>query len=64
MPAVLLCTQPFEAVVAREAKTGGFSDLARLTVRPDVKSLGADERRALATRVIADALRTLTGHAA
>lgn len=60
---MLLCTQPFEAVVTREAKTGGLAALARLTVPPDLERLGADERRALATRVVADALRALTGQA-
>lgn len=61
MPAVLLCTRPFEAVVAREAATGGLAGLTRLPVPPDLKGLGADERRTLAAQLVADALGALTG---
>ena len=48
-------------MVAREASTGGLGDLAWLVVPPNLKTMDAGERRALATRVVADALGSLTG---
>jgi hypothetical protein len=56
---VLLCTQPFAAVAAREAKAGGLPELARLTVPHDLLALDDEQRRRLAARLIEEALAAL-----
>jgi hypothetical protein len=57
---VLLCTEPFAPVAAREAASAGLADLERLTVPHDLRSLGDEARRALAGRVVEAALQALT----
>jgi len=57
---VLLCTRPFAPVAAKDAKSGGLPDLASLTIGPDLATIGADERRALAERLVDEALSALT----
>ena len=60
MPTVLFCTPPFAPVAARDAKSGGLPDLVRLPIAPDLLALNDSERRALAERLVADALSALT----
>ena len=60
MPAVLFCTPPFAAVAARDAKSGGLPDLVRLPIAQDLLALNDGERRALAERLVEDALSALT----
>jgi hypothetical protein len=57
---VLFCTPPFAPVAARDAKSGGIPDLVRLTIKPDLIDLSAQDRRALAERLVDDALAALT----
>jgi hypothetical protein len=60
VPAVLFCTPPFAPVAARDAKSGGMPDLVRLTIKQDLIGLKDQERRALAERLVEDALTALT----
>jgi hypothetical protein len=57
---VLLCTRSFAPVAARDAKSGGLPDLVRLTIAQDLVTIGAEDRRALAERLVNDALSALT----
>ncbi|HEY7205298.1 MAG TPA: hypothetical protein VIA61_13420 [Methylomirabilota bacterium] len=57
---MLFCTPPFAPVAARDAKSGGIPDLVRLTIKPDLIDLSAQDRRALAERLVDDALAALT----
>jgi hypothetical protein len=59
--AVLLCTRAFEPVAAREAKSAGLAELARLPVPNELPALSTDDRRNLAARLLAEALGALTG---
>jgi hypothetical protein len=60
VPAALFCTPPFAPVAARDAKSGGMPDLVRLTIKQDLIGLNDQERRALAERLVEDALSALT----
>ena len=61
MPTVLICTEPFVAVARREAQAAGLAELPLLTVPAALRELGGDVRRALAERVVDEALRALAG---
>jgi len=60
VPAALFCTPPFAPVAAGAAKSGGMPDLVRLTIKEDLIGLNDQERRALAERLVEDALSALT----
>ena len=47
-------------MAARDAKAGGLPDLVRLTIKPDLIGLNDHDRRALAERLVDDALAALT----
>jgi hypothetical protein len=60
VPAVLLCTEPFLPVAGLEAARAGVPDLPRLVLPATHRALDDAGRRALAGRLVDEAVRALT----